>query len=153
FRELQYFGFIVMTEPGCLGVDGKGKAPHWRLTELGYMNDPPTRDFIRWDGSQFHDRSRRSKMQNPVSQMQDTLSRKCKTPASRNDETSGVKSVSQSGAIQVANPVSQLRDITSLPLPATLKGRAMASAKSSDSVDVAMAGMSEVCIRFAGADD
>jgi hypothetical protein len=33
FRELQHYGFIVMTEPGCLGVDGKGKAPHWRLTE------------------------------------------------------------------------------------------------------------------------
>jgi hypothetical protein len=33
FRDLQHYGFIVMTEPGCLGVDGKGKAPHWRLTE------------------------------------------------------------------------------------------------------------------------
>src|SRR5262245_65409486 len=33
FRELQHYGFIVMTEPGCLGVDGKGKAQHWRLTE------------------------------------------------------------------------------------------------------------------------
>jgi hypothetical protein len=42
-RELAYYGFIVMTNPGCLGVDGKGKAPHWRLTELGYMTDPPTK--------------------------------------------------------------------------------------------------------------
>jgi hypothetical protein len=33
FRELQHYRFIVMTNPGCLGVDGKGKAPHWRLTE------------------------------------------------------------------------------------------------------------------------
>jgi hypothetical protein len=55
FRELQYYGFIVMTEPGCLGVNGKGKAPHWRLTELGYMLDPPTRDFMRWDGERFHE--------------------------------------------------------------------------------------------------
>jgi hypothetical protein len=35
FRELEHFGFIVMSSPGCLGVEGKGKAPHWRLTECG----------------------------------------------------------------------------------------------------------------------
>ena len=28
FRELQHYGFIVMTNAGGLGVDGKGKAPH-----------------------------------------------------------------------------------------------------------------------------
>src|SRR5262249_20206787 len=54
-RELQHYGFIVMTEPGCLGVNGKGKAPHWRLTELGYMREPPTRDFLKWDGEVFHE--------------------------------------------------------------------------------------------------
>ena len=54
FRELQFYGFIVMTDGGCLGVDGKGKAPHWRLTEIGYMSDPPTRDFCAPDGI-FHD--------------------------------------------------------------------------------------------------
>jgi hypothetical protein len=54
-RELACYGFIVMTNPGCLGVDGKGKAPHWRLTELGYMTDPPTRDFLKWDGVIFHE--------------------------------------------------------------------------------------------------
>jgi hypothetical protein len=41
FRELQHYGFIVMTAGSCLGVDGKGRASKWRLTELGYMNDPP----------------------------------------------------------------------------------------------------------------
>jgi hypothetical protein len=55
FRELQHYGFIVMTNPGALGVDGKGKAPHWRLTELGYMNDPPTKDFLRWNKVRFRD--------------------------------------------------------------------------------------------------
>ena len=35
FAELEHYGFIVLAIPGCLGVDGKGKAPHWRLTELG----------------------------------------------------------------------------------------------------------------------
>jgi hypothetical protein len=54
-RELQHYGFIVMTEPGCLGVKGKGKAPHWRLTELGYMREPPTRDFLKWDGEMFQE--------------------------------------------------------------------------------------------------
>ena len=51
FRELQFYGFIVMTKGGSLGVEGIGKAPHWRLTELGYMNDLPTRDFERWAGA------------------------------------------------------------------------------------------------------
>jgi len=40
---------------GYLGLDGKGKAPHWRLTEYGYMKDMPTRDFLRWDGTKFRD--------------------------------------------------------------------------------------------------
>jgi hypothetical protein len=62
FHELAHYGFIVMTEPGCLGLNGRGKAPHWRLTELGYMGDPPTRDFMRWDGTVFC----RPKKQNPV---------------------------------------------------------------------------------------
>jgi hypothetical protein len=60
FRELQYYGFIVMTSGGSLGVEGKGKAPHWRLTELGYMLDPPTRDFMRWSGEVFHEQKRRN---------------------------------------------------------------------------------------------
>jgi hypothetical protein len=53
FQELQHYGFAVMTEGGCLGVDGKGKSPHWRLTELGYMHDQPTKDYLRWDGVLF----------------------------------------------------------------------------------------------------
>ena len=54
FRELQFYGFIVMTIPGGLGVHGKGKAPHWRLTEIGDMKDQrPTRDFLYWNGVRF----------------------------------------------------------------------------------------------------
>ena len=74
-RELAHYGFIVMTEPGCLGLDGRGKAPHWRLTELGYMREPPTRDFLRWDGELFHEQKspkhylrKHRKKQNPVLQ-------------------------------------------------------------------------------------
>jgi hypothetical protein len=55
FRELQHFGFIVLQTPGCLGVEGKGQAPRWRLTELGYMKELPTRDYARWDGMAFVD--------------------------------------------------------------------------------------------------
>jgi hypothetical protein len=61
FAELEHYGFIVLAVPGCLGVDGKGKAPHWRLTELGCTSrasadgllDPPTNDFLKWDGTLF----------------------------------------------------------------------------------------------------
>jgi hypothetical protein len=61
FRELQYYGFIVMVAPGCLGVNGKGKAPRWRLTEVSYMRgtssrgveDMPTMDFLKWNGVRF----------------------------------------------------------------------------------------------------
>jgi hypothetical protein len=62
FRELRHYGFIAMTDPGCLGVEGKGQAPYWRLTELGYMKEPPTRDFMRWNGERFVE----SKKQNPA---------------------------------------------------------------------------------------
>ena len=53
FRELQFYGFIVMQSAGSLGVDGKGKAPHWRLTELPFKGEHETRDFIQWKGNRF----------------------------------------------------------------------------------------------------
>jgi hypothetical protein len=61
FREMQYYGFIVMVKPGCLGVDDKGRAPHWRLTEVAYMRgrsskgmeDMPTKEFLKWNGVSF----------------------------------------------------------------------------------------------------
>jgi len=59
FRELQFFGFIVKTRNGYLGFDGKGQAPRWRLTEVSFMKDPPTRDFMRWNGAKFTDQENR----------------------------------------------------------------------------------------------
>jgi hypothetical protein len=61
FKELEHYGFIVLAQHGSLGVEGKGQAPHWRLTELGAtsrassggMFEPPTNDFLRWDGVLF----------------------------------------------------------------------------------------------------
>lgn len=54
-REMKHYGFTAETSPAALGVDGKGKAAHWRLTELPYMGEPPTRDFMSWDGTLFDD--------------------------------------------------------------------------------------------------
>jgi hypothetical protein len=79
FRELTHYGFIVQTKGGCLGVDGKGKAPHWRLTELGYMTDPPTKDFLRWNGTKF----RKPKNKTPSENFGHTV-RRYRTPLSEN---------------------------------------------------------------------
>jgi hypothetical protein len=70
FRELQHYGFIVQMVAGHLGVDGQGRAPHWRLTELGTRNgegglDMPTRDFLRWNGSKFRPPKTESRCGNP----------------------------------------------------------------------------------------
>jgi hypothetical protein len=61
FRELAYYGFIVMERPAYLGVSGKGKAPHYRLTECDTFAPQgslaptlqATRDFDRWNGIPF----------------------------------------------------------------------------------------------------
>jgi hypothetical protein len=92
FRELQHFGFAVMTDPGCLGVDGKGHAPKWRLTELGYMKDPPTRDFMRWNGDRFVDQ----KKQNPVGESPHKVRGNSPTPMRGNSPTAKNESVGES---------------------------------------------------------
>jgi hypothetical protein len=82
FRELQFYGFIVMVTPGVLGVEGKGKAPRWRLTELGYMKELPTRDFTHWDGKQFKDakiKSRAGIGARSVQESRHTDGRECST--------------------------------------------------------------------------
>ena len=88
FRELQHYGFIVMTNPGGLGVDGKGRAPHWRLTEAegpgGRNGDTwmlPTKDYLKWDGIPFEDergavKRARKRKQNPGPQSGARVDRK-----------------------------------------------------------------------------
>ena len=69
FAELEHYGFIVLDAPSCLGVDGVGKAPHWRLTELGTTSkaspnglfEAPPQDFLRWNGTPFDLRPFRTK--------------------------------------------------------------------------------------------
>jgi hypothetical protein len=132
FRELQHYGFIVMTEAGCLGSDGKGKAPRWRLTELEALGGRngntwmlPTKDFNRWDGTKFRDdrgavkrereRKRRTvttdhEKQNPVPQTGDRVSRKQGTGLSRKQGTVDGTSVPQRGDISDHPPVPQRGD-------------------------------------------
>ena len=69
FRELQHYGLIVMTEVAALGVDGKGKAPHWRITDMPTRNgngelNAATKDFLRWDGVLFEPHVRPSRRWN-----------------------------------------------------------------------------------------
>jgi hypothetical protein len=61
FDELAHYGFTVLVQKGCLGVEGKGTATVWRLTELGTTSqtsstgvvESPTRDFLKWKGTRF----------------------------------------------------------------------------------------------------
>jgi hypothetical protein len=68
FAELEFYGFIVKTTGGYLGVDGRGIAPHYRLTECFCSGEAATRDYERWDGTRFVDpttKERCAKKQNP----------------------------------------------------------------------------------------
>jgi hypothetical protein len=56
FRELEHYGFIVMTDPGTIGP--KGKATHWRITDVGWgrldgKSIEPTKDYLKWSGEVF----------------------------------------------------------------------------------------------------
>jgi hypothetical protein len=55
YRELQYYGFIVMVSLPHHGLNGHGKAAHYRLTEEWYLGKAPTRDFLNWDGVIFQE--------------------------------------------------------------------------------------------------
>jgi hypothetical protein len=58
FAEMEHYGFIVKVRHGTLGVEGKGRATVWRLTELGTTRkhsnndlfEPPTKEYLKWDG-------------------------------------------------------------------------------------------------------
>jgi hypothetical protein len=118
YRELQYYGFIVMESGACLGVNGMGKAAHYRLTEEFHDGRPPTRDYLNWDGELFHDQKppsyyRALKKQKPVSYVQDTLSHTYKTVAAQS-VLCVPESVSYVEDIQPPSTVSYVQDITSL---------------------------------------
>jgi DNA-binding transcriptional MocR family regulator len=64
YQELEHYGFTVKTAAASLGTDGKGRAPHWRLTELETASAPPTMDFKNWDGTLFQRPRRRGPPRN-----------------------------------------------------------------------------------------
>ncbi|WP_342643909.1 hypothetical protein [Rhodoligotrophos ferricapiens] len=51
FRELEEHGFIRPTQRAYLGAEGKANATCWRLTELGYLGQQPTREYRAWQPS------------------------------------------------------------------------------------------------------
>jgi hypothetical protein len=119
YRELQHYGFIVMTAGGTLGLTGKGKAPHWRLTVYGTLADPmPTREFLKWNGDPFTEASfwpRRKKNQNPAPETRSTLLQK---PGALNGQ-----SAPEIRSIQADPTAPETRSVSSLPLPAGLGGK------------------------------
>jgi hypothetical protein len=125
FRELQYYGFINMISAGHLGVEGKGKAPHWRLTEEHYLGQPPTRDFLRWDGVIFHEQKSpkyyATKKQNPGPPVRSTVDH---PPGPPLDHPSGPvrrPSGPPVQAIQRHQPGPPVQAITSLTTPSLEK--------------------------------
>lgn len=55
FQDLQAKGFIIQTQGGCLGTEGKGKAPAYELTEIPAKGaqGPGKQWFSNW--SEGHD--------------------------------------------------------------------------------------------------
>jgi len=67
FTENEHYGFMRKTGEGFLGSDGRGIAAKHRLTDYAYGTQPPTRDFMKWDGTPFVYTPRRPRRkQNPV---------------------------------------------------------------------------------------
>jgi hypothetical protein len=102
-----------MTTPGHLGVEGKGQAPHFRLTEEDHAGQPPTRDFLRWDGTKY----RRLKKQNPGSESGATPAPKAVPPLDAKAGPPPLKGGSESGAILMNGAGSESGAITSLTTP------------------------------------
>lgn len=48
FHALVEHGFIRKTRGAFLGLNGNAQATRWRLTEVGYMNQQPTKDYQHW---------------------------------------------------------------------------------------------------------
>jgi hypothetical protein len=121
FRELEHYGFIVMTQRPCLGLDGDGSAAHWRLTECPSFGAKgnhiaPTRDFDRWDGVLFEGSAKtESRPQN-----KDRASSKWGHTGDRKRGPNG-RWCPQNKDIGLAVGMSSKEVHNCLPLPTTLK--------------------------------
>ena len=136
FRELVYYGFIVLHTHGSLGVDGKGKSPHWRLTELGQTRaasssdqpEHPTCDFLKWNGVRFPRTRRitnpdyRRKKQNPASHGGYGVYPTGDAGVLPTRDTSVVAGVAPVVCIESEASVAPVVGITSLPLQGHRRG-------------------------------
>jgi hypothetical protein len=109
FDELAHYGFIVMVSPGCLGLAGKGKSPHYRLTECRYMGAEPTREFLLWHGKRF-----RPEKQNPGGEITSTLVVKSPPPLGTITHKNG-KGGGEITPIRRKNPGGEITTISRLP--------------------------------------
>jgi hypothetical protein len=107
-----------------LCVEGKGKAPVWRLTELGTtrkrsetdLPEAPSRDFLKWNGIRFKRTARREK-QNPASYGGYTPLPTSEAVPLPTPEAPNAESASYGVGIEKPEGASHGVGITSLPLP------------------------------------
>src|SRR5262249_43330178 len=132
---------IVLVRLGCLGVDGEGKSPLWRLTELGTTSttsadglpEAPTRDFLKWDGVLF-ERKRETrdrnflkpKKQSPGSYVGTAAVPTSVPPPVPRSEPHFCETGSDGVAISSTSTGSDGIAITSLPLPGNSAGLSVA---------------------------
>jgi hypothetical protein len=144
FAELQHYGFIELARHGCLGVDGRGKAPHWRLTEKGQAGSAgelPSKAFLRWDGVLFDPKpyrratpwdSGKLQKQNPVSHVANTPLRTSVTPPLATSVTPEKQGETHGVHIEQGNGVTHAANITKL----TTRGSPEGFSPSSDTSSV-----------------
>ena len=115
FHELEHYGFIVKTKHGHLNFEGTGLATHWRLTEVGFMKDPPTRDFMKWDGTKFKRHRRTSRDQGKT----ESRTGKAVHPApERRSIREGSTAPERRSVTSLTTTNTSLRLISNTPLPA-----------------------------------
>jgi hypothetical protein len=131
FDELEHYGFIVQIMPAYLGVEGKGKAAHWRLTEVHYLGQPATKDYRNWNGERFHKQKPPShykrknrlqfKKQKPVPTVGDTVSPPSGTPLSPPSGTGRPEPVPTVRDIKTTPdcPHRQGHNLVAIPIPLT----------------------------------
>jgi hypothetical protein len=89
FKELEHYGFIVMTDPGCIGP--KGRAARWRITDMawGEMDGKPveaTKDYLHWDGVLFERKSQKLCSSNAKRENSEQKTSGCRTKDVTPDE-------------------------------------------------------------------
>ena len=101
------------------GVPGRrreGQGAALEVDRTGYMRDPPTRDFVRWNGTKFKRprRAGRDGKQNPTTERRSAPLRKGGAPLLRKGGAPTAESATQRRRIQGASTATERRCITSI---------------------------------------